>query len=64
VSSFTHLFAAAFALAAAIPMVRLAQGHRERKLALGIYVSSVVVTLAISGVYHSCEPGGSTREIM
>ncbi|HEY0712075.1 MAG TPA: hemolysin III family protein [Polyangia bacterium] len=63
-SSFSHLFAAAFALVAAIPMVRLAQGHPERKLALGVYVSSVVITLAISGVYHSCEPGGSAREIM
>src|SRR5687767_5587200 len=28
-------------------MVRLAQGHPERKLALGIYVTSVVLTRAI-----------------
>ncbi|HEY0709996.1 MAG TPA: hemolysin III family protein [Polyangia bacterium] len=64
VSSFSHLFAAAFALIAAIPMVRLAGGHPERKLALLVYVSSVVLTLAISGIYHSCEPGGSARAIM
>ena len=64
VSSLSHLIAAAAALVAAVPLVRLGQGCRGRKLALTVYVSSVVITLAISGVYHGMEPGSQGRYIM
>ncbi len=57
VSSYSHLIAAGAALAASLPLVRLAQGHKARKLALSVYVSCVVVALAISGTYHSLDDG-------
>jgi hemolysin III len=64
VSSLSHLFAAAVALVAALPLVRLGRGCSIRVSALGIYAACVVLALAISGVYHSMTPGEASRVFM
>lgn len=64
VSSLSHLFAAAVACAAALPLIRLGRGSPGRMVALGVYVSCVITLLAISGIYHSLEKGGSARAFM
>jgi channel protein (hemolysin III family) len=52
VSSLSHLLAAIVALLAAVPLGRLARGSRSRMLSIGVYVTTVVVTLSVSGAYH------------
>jgi channel protein (hemolysin III family) len=64
VSSLSHLVAAVIALLAGVPLVRRARGCRHRVFAVSVYVSCVVATLAISGVYHSFERGCSARIVM
>jgi channel protein (hemolysin III family) len=64
VSSLTHLAAAAVGVVAAVPLVRLARGHRHRVVAVAVYVFCVIATLAISGVYHSLERGCVARAVM
>jgi channel protein (hemolysin III family) len=64
ISSWTHLAAAAVAAIAAIPLIRLSKGKSHRTLAVAIYAFCVVATLAISGTYHSLDPGGGARAVM
>lgn len=64
VSSFSHLTAAAVALLAAFPLVRLGRGNRARVAALAVYVVCVVVTLGISGAYHSLDRSCAARGTM
>jgi len=52
VSSLSHLIATAFFAVASIPLLRAARGHGGRMTALAIYAGSVVLLLAMSGVYH------------
>jgi channel protein (hemolysin III family) len=56
--------AAAVALIVGLRLVRLARGCRHRFSAVAIYVCCVVVTLGISGAYHSLDHGGSARTVM
>jgi channel protein (hemolysin III family) len=64
VSSLSHLAAAVVALAAGVPLIRLARGCRHRISAVGVYVFCVVATLGISGVYHSLARGCSARIVL
>jgi channel protein (hemolysin III family) len=64
VSSLSHLAGAVVAVAAGLPLVRLARGCRHRVLAIRVYVSCVVAMLAVSGLYHSLERGCSARVFM
>ena len=61
ISSWSHLIAAGFAFAAAVPLVRLGRGCSIRMLALSVYVSCVIAALAISGTYHSFNYGEAER---
>lgn len=49
---------------AAVPLIRLGKGQSHRTLAVAIYAFCVVATLAISGTYHSLDPGGDARAVM
>jgi channel protein (hemolysin III family) len=62
VSSISHLAAALLFALAAVSLLRLARGHRERLLALSIYAGSVVLLFAMSGVFHLLphDTGGRT----
>jgi channel protein (hemolysin III family) len=64
VSSLSHLAAAGVALVAGLPLVRLARGCRHRVSAVTVYVACVVITLGISGVYHSLDRGCTARTVM
>src|SRR5438477_7975813 len=64
VSSWSHLLAAAAALAAGVALVRMARGCRYRVTAVVVYVFCVVVTLAVSGAYHSLSRECSARMVM
>ena len=64
VSALSHLFAAAVATLAALPLIRLGGGIRLHRLSLTIYAVCVVVLLAISGTYHSLDHGGAARTVM
>jgi channel protein (hemolysin III family) len=64
VSSLTHLVAAVVAVAAAVPLVRLGRGSPSRMISVGVYAFCVVVTLFISGVYHSLDRECSARAVM
>lgn len=64
VSSLTHLVAAAGACVAAVPLIRSGRGSLARMIALGVYALCVVALLAISGIYHSLDRGGSARAFM
>ena len=64
VSSLSHLAAAVVALVAGVPLVRLAHGCRHRVRAVTVYVVCVVLTLGISGAYHSLDRGCSARTVM
>jgi channel protein (hemolysin III family) len=60
----SHLLAAAAALVAGVELVRIARGCRYRVTAVVVYVFCVVVTLAVSGVYHSLARECSARMVM
>ena len=64
ISSLSHLLAAAAAVAAAVPLVRLGRGNAGRMWALGVYVVCVIAALTISGVYHSIGRDSPTRLFM
>jgi channel protein (hemolysin III family) len=64
VSSLSHLAGAVIAVAAGLPLVRLARGCRHRLLAVRVYVCCVVGLFSISGLYHSFEHGCSARVVM
>jgi channel protein (hemolysin III family) len=64
VSSLSHLLAAGVALLAAVPLVRLERVCPRRKLAVVIYTSCVIVTLAISGIYHHLALDAGPRQVM
>lgn len=64
VSSLSHLVAAAAALVAAIPLIRLGHGRRAPVSALVVYVSCVVGLLIVSGAYHSLARGCAARAFM
>jgi hemolysin III len=64
VSALSHLLAAVAAVVAAIPLIRLGRGSRERSVSLTVYTACVVALLAISGTYHSLDKGGPARAVM
>jgi hemolysin III len=64
VSSLSHLVGAVIAVAAGLPLVKLARGCRHRVLAIRVYVFCVVGMLVVSGLYHSFERGCSARVVM
>lgn len=64
VSSLTHLVAASLFAYAAISLLRSARGHRGRMVALAIYAGSVVLLLAMSGVFHLLPPGTAGRDVL
>lgn len=64
VSSLSHLVAAGVALMAGVPLVRLGRGSRARVVALSIYVACVVVSLGVSGAYHSLARACVARGVM
>lgn len=51
-SSLSHLLGALLALGFAVPLLRRAWGHPSRVLAQGIFVTSALFLLSMSGVYH------------
>jgi hemolysin III len=53
VSAFTHLLGALVALVLAVRLLRAGRGPTRQEWALRIFVASVVVQLAVSGLYHS-----------
>jgi channel protein (hemolysin III family) len=67
VSSLSHLLAALVALLLGLRLVSLARrarGSRHRVFAVSVYVCCVVLTLGISGTYHSLAYGCSARTLM
>jgi hemolysin III len=64
VSSMTHLGAAVAAAVGAFSLVGLGGRDRQRTAVLTLYVFSVVVSMAISGFFHSAERGGPTRDLL
>lgn len=64
VSSLSHLLAAAAALVAAIPLIRLGRGRRAPVSALVVYIFCVVAVLLVSGTYHSLDRGCAARQMM
>jgi len=63
-SSMTHLFAAGIFFFLGLWLMFRGRGHAGRTLALGIFSFSVVFLLAMSGVFHLLEPGGTARAIL
>ncbi|MFK7738807.1 MAG: hemolysin III family protein [Planctomycetota bacterium] len=64
VSSLTHLIAAGIFAFASISLLRSARGHRGRLIALSIYAGSVVLLLAMSGVFHLLTPETAGRTVL
>lgn len=64
VSSLTHLVAAGLFAYASISLLRSARGHRGRMIALSIYAGSVVLLLAMSGVFHLLSPETAGRDVL
>jgi channel protein (hemolysin III family) len=64
VSSLSHLAAAAVAVVAGVPLIRLARGCPNRVSSVAIYVFCVITTLGISGAYHSLDRGCTARAVM
>ena len=63
-SSLSHLLAAGVFLVLGIWLVRLGRGHAGRVASLIIFTFSVVFLLAMSGVFHLLEPGGTGRMVL
>jgi channel protein (hemolysin III family) len=73
VSSLTHLFGAAAALAAGLPLVRRGLGARDlpgserhtlRIVSLVVFAASATVLLSMSGVYHMLTHGAPARDVL
>ncbi|NIR95542.1 MAG: DNA-binding protein, partial [Gammaproteobacteria bacterium] len=60
-SSISHLIAAGVFFVLGIILMVRGSGHAGRVFALGIFSFSIVFLLAMSGVYHLLEPGGTAR---
>ncbi len=64
VSSLSHLLAAGVFLVLGIFLLRHGRGNRARILSLGVFVFATVFMLAMSGVFHLLQPGGSGRAVL
>jgi channel protein (hemolysin III family) len=64
VSSLLHLAAAAVALVAAVPLVRLGRRSRDHVAALGVYAFCVIGALVTSGIYHALSRDNPARWTM
>jgi channel protein (hemolysin III family) len=64
VAALTHLVAAAGAIVAALPLVRLARRCRVRTRALQVYAACVIANLSISGTYHALSWDCMARVVM
>jgi channel protein (hemolysin III family) len=64
VSSYSHLIAAGVAALASVSLLRQAGRDRARVASIAVYVTSVILTLAISGIYHRLERHGAARTVM
>lgn len=63
-SSMSHLFASGIFLVLGIGLMIRCHGHFGRSLAVGLFSFSVVFLLAMSGVFHLLEPGGTARAVL
>ena len=63
-SSMTHLLGALFMLIYGFKLVRLADGIRERVIAVRVFVYSAVFLLTMSGVFHLLEPETTGRAVL
>ena len=64
IASFTHLFAAPFALVFGFFLLRRGRGEPRRTFALLVYLVGIVSLLAVSGTYHSLDPVGPSRFVL
>lgn len=64
VSSLSHLLAAGVFLVLGIFLLRHGRGNRARILSLSVFVFATVFMLAMSGVFHLLQPGGSGRAVL
>lgn len=63
-SSLSHLLAAAVAMLAAVFLLRRAYGNRSRVASIAVYVSTVIISLGISGAYHWVARDCPARSVM
>ena len=63
-SSLSHLLAAGIFLGLSIWLIVRGRGHGARILGLVVFSLSVVFLLAMSGVFHLLEPGGTPRAVL
>jgi channel protein (hemolysin III family) len=63
-SAISHLFGAVAFIFLGCLLLRRGWGNRTREIFLGVYVSSCIVLLSLSGVYHMMVRGGTAREVM
>ncbi len=63
-SSLSHLIASGIFLALGIWLMYRGRSSHARVFALAIFVFSVVFLLAMSGVFHLLEPGGTARDVL
>ncbi len=63
-SSLSHLLPTGVFLAFGVGLLYRARGHAARIAALSVYVFACVFLLAMSGVFHLLEPGGTPRAIL
>jgi len=63
-SSITHLLAAGIFFVLGFIIMSRGRGHAGRVFALGVFSFSIVFLLAMSGVYHLLEPGGTARAVL
>ena len=64
VSALTHLLAAPVFLVLSFFLIRRGRGNTARLVFLGIFAFASVFLLAMSGVYHMMERGGTARAVM
>jgi channel protein (hemolysin III family) len=63
-SSMSHLFGAALFLYLGLLLLRRGRGDRQRLIFLGVYVTSCVILMSMSGVYHMMVRGWNARAVM
>jgi channel protein (hemolysin III family) len=63
-SAISHLFGVVLFLYLGFLVLRRGRGDRARLAYLGVYVFSCVLLLAMSGVYHMMERGGTAHRVM
>lgn len=63
-SALSHLVAAGIFFVLGIVLMYRGRGHAGRVFALGIFSFSIVFLLAMSGVFHLLEPGGTGRAVL